>query len=275
MARYVLSISDLAKLKNISSETLRHYDRIGLLKPDFVAANGYRYYSIRQYEKLGTILELKEIGMSLKEIQEYLDNRNFQKSIHILENYQKKYEKKLLEMQALNEALLKKVDFLRSLQDLPELGTVFETEFPVRYMITFGETCGDREKHALEFTRLENYIKEKIPIIASDRVGVFSDEKLLIPSEELIPAVPMLMVSPENAENKYLKEIPAGNYICMYYKNGILEKYDSSFEMIKKYIKENEYEITGNIFQIYKIDVTLTENSEETVLEIQIPVRKK
>lgn len=275
MERYVLSISELAKLKNISSETLRHYDRIGLLKPDFVAANGYRYYSVRQYERLGTILELKKIGMSLKEIQEYLNDRNFQKSVHILEDYQKKYERQILEMQALNEALLKKIDFLRSLHDLPEMETVFEMEFPIRYMVTFGEVCGDREKHALAFTRLENYVKDEIPIIASDRVGIFSDEKLLIPNEQLIPAVPMLLVSPENAEKEYLKEIPEGLYVCMYYKNGILEKYDPSFETIKKYMKEKGYEIAGNIYQIYKIDVTLTNDPEETVLEIQIPVKKK
>ena len=69
MVRYVLTITELAKLKNITSETLRHYDRIDLLKPNYVSESGHRYYSIRQYEKLGTILELKKIGMSLKEIK--------------------------------------------------------------------------------------------------------------------------------------------------------------------------------------------------------------
>lgn len=275
MARYVLSISELAKLKNITSETLRHYDRIGLLKPDYVDQKGYRYYSIRQYERLGTILELRKIGMSLNEIQEYFNNRNFQKSITMLEEYQSKFEKKLLEMQALNETLMQKLDFLRSLDELPKMETVFEEEFPVRYMVTFGKECGDREEHAMAFTRLENYIKEKIPIIASDRVGVFADERLLIPDKKLIPAVPMLLVSPKYADDTYLKRIPSGKYVCMYYKNGILEKYDPSFEIIKAYIRDKGYEIAGDIFQIYKIDVTLTNDPEETVLELQIPVRKK
>ena len=81
MVRYLLSISELAKLKNITSETLRHYDRIDLLKPDYVTKSGRRMYSIRQYEKLGTILELRAIGMSLHEIQEYFNNRNLKKSI--------------------------------------------------------------------------------------------------------------------------------------------------------------------------------------------------
>ena len=82
MARYILSISEFAKLKNITTETLRHYDRIGLLKPAYVTKSGRRMYSIRQYERLGTILELRAIGMTLNEIQEYFDNRNLQIHIH-------------------------------------------------------------------------------------------------------------------------------------------------------------------------------------------------
>ena len=272
MARYVLSISELAKLKNITTETLCHYDRIGLLKPDYVAESGRRMYSIRQYERLGTILELRKIGMSLNEIQEYFDNRNVQKSITMLKKYQQEFEKKLEEQIQLNEILIHKLKFLESFSELPEMETVFEKYFPARYMVTFGKESGDREEHAMAFTKLENYVREKIPIIASDRVGVFTDERLLVPSDDLISAIPMLLVSPKHADETYLKRIPEGNYVCMFYKNGTLEKYDSSFEKIKCYIREKGYRICGNILQIYKIDVTLSDNREETVMEIQVPV---
>ncbi|MBM6668528.1 MerR family transcriptional regulator [Lacrimispora saccharolytica] len=272
MARYVLTITELAKLKQITSETLRHYDRIGLLKPDHISESGHRYYSIRQYERLGTILELKKIGMSLKEIQEYFNNRNFEKSYQMLKKYQEEFEKNLQEQIHLNEILLQKLEFLDNLSSLPEMETVFEKEFPVRHIVTFGREAGDREEHAMAFTKLESYIKEEIPILASDRVGVFADERLLIPSEELIPAVPMLLVSPKNAEESYLQKIPGGKYVCMYYRNGILEKYHPSFEKIKSYIRDKKYRIHGKILQIYKVDVTLTSNAEETVMELQIPV---
>lgn len=132
MARYVLSISEFAKLKNITTETLRHYDRIGLLKPDYVMESGRRLYSIRQYERLGTILELRKIGMSLNEIQEYFDNRNVQKSITILKKYQQEFEKKLEEQIQLNEILIHKLKFLESFSELPEMETVFEGYFPAR-----------------------------------------------------------------------------------------------------------------------------------------------
>lgn len=61
--------------------------------------------------------------------------------------------------------------------------------------------------------------------------------------------------------------------MCMYYKNGTLEKYDPSFERVKNYIREKSYRIDGMILQVYKLDVTLTSNREENVLELQVPVK--
>ncbi|WP_434369237.1 MerR family DNA-binding transcriptional regulator [Peribacillus frigoritolerans] len=48
-----LSIGEMAKLRGVTVDTLRHYDKIGLLKPFHIdPETGYRYYSISQYEAL-------------------------------------------------------------------------------------------------------------------------------------------------------------------------------------------------------------------------------
>lgn len=59
----------------------------------------------------------------------------------------------------------------------------------------------------------------------------------------------------------------------MYYRNGILEKYDRAFDHLNRYLDAHHYEISGDILQIYKIGVTLTDIPEETVIVIQVPVR--
>lgn len=271
--KYLLTITEMAKLRNTTSETLRYYDKIGLFKPDYVSGSGHRYYSIRQYEKLGTILELKKMGMPLSEIQEYFAYRNYNKSINMLKDYQKRFEEKLNKQIEINRIMKNKIEFLETLSELPEMESVFEMEYPDRYMLTFHQESGDMEEHALLFSKLERHIKEQIPVIASDRMGVFSDESLLKPNEQMIPAFPMIMVSPEAGDEKYLHKIPEGRYVCMYYKNGILEKYDKSFEIIKKYITEKGYRIAGWILQFYKLDVTLTNDRKETIIEIQVPVK--
>ncbi|MBQ3421288.1 MAG: MerR family transcriptional regulator, partial [Romboutsia sp.] len=70
MKKY-FSIGEMSKLYNISIETLRHYDRIGILKPEYInEKTGYRYYSTKNFIALDLIKNFKAIGLSLEEIKE-------------------------------------------------------------------------------------------------------------------------------------------------------------------------------------------------------------
>ena len=108
-----LSITEMAKLRNISSETLRYYDRIGLLKPDFVDPDTkYRYYSVLQSEKLGTIRELRSLGMSVEEVKDYFDGCHLQKSIKILSSHYSKLEADIERKLFLCQVIMRKLSFL-------------------------------------------------------------------------------------------------------------------------------------------------------------------
>src|SRR5215212_161143 len=62
-------IGEFSQIARVTIDTLRHYDALGLLKPEKVDGfTGYRYYSARQLSSLNRILALKEIGFSLQEI---------------------------------------------------------------------------------------------------------------------------------------------------------------------------------------------------------------
>ena len=52
------------------------YDEIGILKPAMIKPNGYRYYTYQQSFILETILLLRELNMSLPEIQHFLNDRS-------------------------------------------------------------------------------------------------------------------------------------------------------------------------------------------------------
>ena len=67
------SISEVARHSGLTARTLRHYDEIGLLKPAFVAANGYRHYDAEELLRLQQILLLRELGVGLPEIGRILD----------------------------------------------------------------------------------------------------------------------------------------------------------------------------------------------------------
>lgn len=70
----MLTIGELAWLGQVTVETLRHYDRLGLLPPVHLdPLTGYRYYQLDQLPRLNRILALKDLGLPLKEIAHILD----------------------------------------------------------------------------------------------------------------------------------------------------------------------------------------------------------
>ena len=77
MKRY--TIGKMAKLNNVTEQTLRLYDKMGLFKPAYVDEhNGYRLYDIGQSARLDIIQYLKNLGMTLKEIKEIFDSKNLE-----------------------------------------------------------------------------------------------------------------------------------------------------------------------------------------------------
>ena len=72
-------ISDVAKMFRVSTGTLRHYEKAGLLCPEHTdQETGYRYYSVRQFEVLNTIRYLRALDLPLDEIAEFLHNRDIE-----------------------------------------------------------------------------------------------------------------------------------------------------------------------------------------------------
>ena len=62
------SIGQAAQMLGVSVRTLRHYDRIGLVKPALVGDNGYRYYDREELALLQQVLFYRELGFALKDI---------------------------------------------------------------------------------------------------------------------------------------------------------------------------------------------------------------
>jgi DNA-binding transcriptional MerR regulator len=71
----VLTIGDFARYGRVSVRMLRHYDQTGLLRPAHVdPATGYRSYSASQLARLNRLVALKELGFTLRQVRQLLDD---------------------------------------------------------------------------------------------------------------------------------------------------------------------------------------------------------
>jgi DNA-binding transcriptional MerR regulator len=71
MAR-LLRIGEMAKQAGVKVSILRYYDARGLLPPAYRAESGYRFYTPDQKERLQFILEAKQLGLNLRQIEQIL-----------------------------------------------------------------------------------------------------------------------------------------------------------------------------------------------------------
>ena len=109
MGKY-LSIGQMGKLNNLSVQTLRHYEKVGILKPSYINEDtGYRYYSMKDFNTIDLIKQCKAMGLSLEEIKEVINNYTSLESIvDILGNQKEIIAQKIKEL----ENVKNKVEFL-------------------------------------------------------------------------------------------------------------------------------------------------------------------
>lgn len=72
----MFTIGQLSKICQVTTKTLRHYEKLGLLVPTRnETGNQYRYYTSEQVQRLRQILFLKELGLPLKTIKQVIDDK--------------------------------------------------------------------------------------------------------------------------------------------------------------------------------------------------------
>lgn len=75
VAAMKIRIGNFARIGQVTVQTLRHYDDMGLLKPVEVdTLTGYRYYTLDQLPRLHRILALKDLGFSLEQVSRLLED---------------------------------------------------------------------------------------------------------------------------------------------------------------------------------------------------------
>ena len=110
----LFKIGEVARIFNISMGTIRHYEKAGLLKPEYVdEESGYRYYSDRQFEVLNTIRYLRVLDMSLEEIADFLKDRDIDVIEEKLENQKALIARKQHELELVSRKIDHRLEQIR------------------------------------------------------------------------------------------------------------------------------------------------------------------
>lgn len=229
------SISQTAKIVNMTTETLRHYDRINLVKPCKVDEwTGYRYYSRQEIVRLNTIQALQCMDLKLSEIKEILAFSDFSKIIERLKQAEKSADKKIADLNYAKSKIQRAYAFYESkLNGEKEKRNVFVKHYPKR-VILLSDTL---ERPTLD--NLWNYHRHFYEQISSNQKNEFSFEDLAGIYEEGEQSR-LFVVCTKFTKTKGIKILPQGDYLCADCTD------ENRTEVIKKLfeIAKNEYNTT-------------------------------
>lgn len=108
------SIQQVAERTGLSIDTLRYYERIGLLEPVSRASSGHRRYRQKDIDWIGLVINLRETGMPLAQIRHFADLRRQGEAtaterLHILEQHQHALKQQMQRLEQHMTALQHKI----------------------------------------------------------------------------------------------------------------------------------------------------------------------
>jgi DNA-binding transcriptional MerR regulator len=119
-------IGEVSDIFNVSVQTLRFYEKIGLFSPALIEeSTGYRYYSWEQFERLRNILFLRDFGLPLKDIKHQLNIEHSAEYKELLKKYSQTLEQRIREDIQLKKYIDQKIESLELARYLPKNKTIF------------------------------------------------------------------------------------------------------------------------------------------------------
>ena len=170
--------------------------------------------------------------------------------------------------------LKEKLKFIRELNNTDfKLDDPVIKELPERYALK-GESNKFRTNlTGIEFMKLEEAIGGTSPVLATDKVAM-TIKNSVDPDDMDSEVCPMVFCSADQADKESFTTVAGGKYVCAFHRNC----YSYFGELIMKMrclAQEHGYALGSVGVMIYRIDITLTDNSDETIAELQFPLIKE
>lgn len=204
------TVGEAAQIAGMTAETLRHYDRISLVKPGKIdGRTGYRYYSGREIVRLKTVKLLAVMDLPLDEIKKILSYNDFEKIIAMLRKADRNARQKIEEIRRARAQIRRaRVYYESKLGEKHPAETPCAMVFPARTILL----SDSLEKPDLDnlwqyhrhfYAQLPQELHEQFAF--EDLAGVYTQDG----SKQQ-----MFAVCTKYKQTRGIRVLPAGKYLC-------------------------------------------------------------
>lgn len=268
------TIGEVARIFNISIDTLRYYDKLDILKPYTVGDNGYRCYYIGQFEIISTIKLLKGLDFTLDEIKELTHQEDLEEVKLAIEKKRLSTAKKIQHLQMLEEKAEMVCDSINyintskgiSLRKRPELWALLTESL-----------------YESKDNDLPSKIERNLSVIDKDWIsfanivsGISPDNFKLSQYHSYLynGLISTRQCNTDNKELRHYKEEECA-FKCITVDHDKYDDLDKEYDEIREWIENNDLDICGDIWEMSIYNQFLHNKVLRNHLQIWIPVKRK
>jgi effector-binding domain-containing protein len=269
----VFKIGEFSRFSQVTVKTLRYYDEIGLLKPAEVDRfTGYRYYSASQLPRLNRILALKDLGFSLDQVAQLLDEDLSPDQIRgILRLKQIEIQGQMQEEQARLARVEWRLKQIEQEEAMPTQEVVIK-QIPAQSVASVRDTVPIAGISQL-FGEIFAYLGQRRVSPVGPPIGIYYDEEFREEAVDIEIAVPVAGPVPEGDRVKG-RELPAVEEMACMVHEGSYETIGGAYGRLMAWVEANGYRMAGPVREVYLQGPESSRDPSTYVTEIQFPVEK-
>lgn len=264
-------IGEVARLFHLSISLLRHYDKTGLVTPEYTDPDtGYRYYSMRQFECLNTIRYLRALDMPLEEIADFLHNRDTGRIQELLSKQLVQVHKKQQELAVIEHQIKNRLNQIQGALSAHPGEIFLEKKAPLKL------ACMKKQLNPENYLDLEYSIREMEQgnspasiFLGKVGVGLFYES---LKAHRFKPYDFVFIILEEDDPIKgQVIHIPEITWAVIRF-HGSHEQAPGFYEKLLAYFKDEGLAPKSFALEMTLIDYGLTHDQSQFITEIQIPL---
>lgn len=268
-------IGDVSRMSGVSRRTLRLYDELGLVKPDLVAGNKYRHYTLGTILKIPVINYLKMMGFPLEEVSEMFMCSNLEETRrHFVEHLElcDREERRIAEQR---QAIY---DWSELIAEANGVLSVSQTSVNVKFVPESTLIC---MPHRFTGDFAESIISPDFSMFVSQHNNAITGPVILgfKTLEDALAAacggegcdVNLLQRAMRPIDEECRVSIGGGMFVSTYH-CGRFEDMCQAFKRLSDYAKDNGYRLSSKIYERFVTDYWTTYDPELFVVEIMVAI---
>ena len=264
-----LTTGEFAKLLGIPKKTLFFYNDIGLFCPEIVAENGYRYYSYNQLYMFEIILSLKELGMPLKEIKNYLENRTPETMLQLFQKQSEQIDEEIKKLKKISKTTKGRIKLLeKALTVSVDQIQILSCEKERLAISPLIKGSSDKEEHINWHNLFSvSYLEDNTESYIYGHVI----EKKRLQVRDINPNYIFTKLS-DNLHYTATMIKPEGKYVVGWQK-GETHSPIKLYNRLFNFIEEENLKIAGNAYEVFLIGEQSVKIDSEYLLQVSIQVK--